>query len=153
MKLRLICVGKMSQAPLKALVEDYRDRLKRLCDLEIIEIKDADSSEPLHRLQKEAEKIRALAEPFSECLLLDEKGEMFSSIEFSRKIDTLENAATKRLTLIIGSSHGIDESLKTAIPKKMALSKFTLTHEWARALLLEQIYRAFCIKKNIPYHH
>jgi 23S rRNA (pseudouridine1915-N3)-methyltransferase len=153
MKIRLVCVGKLANAPLKALAEDYRKRLERLCDLEIVEIKDADEPDGARRLAREAERIRAAVEPLSECLLLDETGEAMGSREFSKYLDQLENKSAKRLTLIIGSSHGVADELKAALPRKLQLSKFTLTHEWARTLTLEQIYRAFCIKRNLPYHH
>lgn len=153
MKIRLVCVGKMANAPLKALAEDYRKRLDRLCDLEIVELKDADEKDGSQRLTREAERIRAAAEPLSECVLWDETGEAQGSREFSKFIDKLENNSWKRLTMIIGSSHGVADELKSAIPRKLQLSRFTLTHEWARALALEQIYRAFCIKRNLPYHH
>ncbi len=153
MKIRLVCVGKMSNAPLKALAAEYLKRMERLGDLEVIELKDADDRDGAQRLARESERIRAASEPLSECVLWDETGDALGSKEFSTFIDKLENKSAKRLTLIIGSSHGVSEALKTAIPRKIQLSKFTLTHEWARALALEQIYRAYCIKKNIPYHH
>ncbi len=153
MKIRLVCVGKMSKGPLQALAEDYRKRLERLCELDIVEVKDGDEKDGAKRLAREGERIRIAAEPLSECILWDEGGESLGSREFSQWIDKLENKSTKRLTLIIGSSHGIADALKAAIPRKLQLSGFTLTHEWARALALEQLYRAYCIKKKIPYHH
>lgn len=153
MKIRLVCVGKLAMAPLKALAEDYRGRLRRLCDLEIVELKDADAVDGAARLAKEADRIREAAKPLSECVLWDEAGEEMDSRSFSRFIERLEGSGAKRLTFIIGSSHGVDAALKGEIPRKLSLSRMTLTHEWARALALEQIYRAFCIKKNLPYHH
>ena len=153
MKIRLVCVGKMSKGPLKMLAEDYRKRLERFCELEVVEVKDGEEHDGAKRLAREAERIRSVAEPLSECILWDEVGEALGSREFSQLLDKLENKSTKRMTLIIGSSHGVAEELKAAIPRKLQLSGFTLTHEWARALSLEQLYRAYCIKKKIPYHH
>lgn len=153
MKIRLVCVGKLANANLKALAEDYRKRLERMCDMEIVEVKDADDKDGAARLAKEAERIRSAAAPLSECALWDESGEALDSPGFSKLIAKLENNSAKRFTLIIGSSHGVAEALKAEIPRKLQLSRFTFTHEWARALALEQIYRARCIQKNIPYHH
>lgn len=153
MKLRLVCVGKLANAAFKSLAADYLGRLERLCDLEVIELKDADAPDGAARLAKEAERIRAAAGSLSVCVLLDETGEEMDSRAFSKWLEKLEGQSAKRLTFIIGSSHGVDPALKREIPRKLALSRMTLTHEWARALALEQIYRAFCIKKNIPYHH
>jgi 23S rRNA (pseudouridine1915-N3)-methyltransferase len=153
MKLRLVCVGKLANVHLKALADDYRKRLERMCDLEIVEVKDSDDRDGAARLAKEAERIRAAAEPLSDCALWDEKGAGLDSRELSNLLVKLENNSAKRLTLIIGSSHGVADSLKAEIPRKLQLSKFTFTHEWARVLALEQLYRARCIQKNIPYHH
>jgi 23S rRNA (pseudouridine1915-N3)-methyltransferase len=135
------------------LAEDYGKRLDRMCDMEIIEVRDAKDRDGASRLVREAEHIRAAAAPLSECALWDERGEALDSPGFSRLIAGLEDNAAKRFTLIIGSSHGVDEGLKSEIPRKLQLSRFTFTHEWARVLVLEQIYRARCIQKNIPYHH
>ena len=89
MKIRLVCVGKLTSAPLKALAEDYRGRLKRLCDLEIIELKDADVPDGAARLAKEAERIRAAAQPLSECVLWDEVGEELDSRGFSKFMERI----------------------------------------------------------------
>jgi len=143
----------MANQSLKALAQDYHKRLERFCDLEIVELKDSDEKAGAQRLAREAERIKTTAESFSDCMLLDEKGKSLSSIELSKTIVALENGSVKKWTLIIGSSHGIHEDIKKAIPRKLQLSQMTLTHEWARALLLEQIYRAYTIKLNLPYHH
>lgn len=153
MKIRLVCVGKPASVPLKALAADYQERLRRLCDLEIVELKDAEAPDASRRLAREAERIRAAAGPLAECVLWDELGDELDSREFSRFLEKLEGASAKRVTFIIGSSHGVDPALKAEIPRRLALSRMTLTHEWARALVLEQIYRAQCIKRKIPYHH
>ena len=153
MKIRFVCVGKLGNAHLKALAEDYRKRLDRMFDMEIVEVKDSDDRDGAARLAKEAERIRIAAEPLSECALWDERGEAMDSPGFGKFIAKLENQSAKRLTLIIGSSHGVSDALKAQIPRKLQLSSFTLTHEWARVIALEQLYRARCIQKNIPYHH
>jgi 23S rRNA (pseudouridine1915-N3)-methyltransferase len=153
MKIRLVCVGKLANPHLKALADDYLKRLERLCDAEVVEVKDGGDRDGAARLLREAEGIRAASGSFSECALWDETGDAMDSREFSRYIAKLEDNASKRFTLIIGSSHGVADFLKLEIPRKLQLSSFTLTHEWARVLALEQLYRARCILKNIPYHH
>jgi 23S rRNA (pseudouridine1915-N3)-methyltransferase len=153
MKIRLVCVGKLANANLKALAEDYRKRLERMCDMEIVEVKDAEDRDGAARLAKEADRIREAAGSMSECALWDETGEALDSRGFSGLLVKLENNSAKRLTMIIGSSHGVADALKAEIPRKLQLSRFTFTHEWARVLALEQLYRARCIQKNIPYHH
>lgn len=153
MKIRLVCVGKMANAHLKALSADYLGRLERLCDVEVAEIKDADDKDGAARLAKEAMRLREAAGSLPECVLWDERGEDLDSAGFAKWLADREDRGAKRCTFLIGSSHGVEEGLKAAIPRKLRLSRFTLTHEWARALALEQIYRARCIQKNLPYHH
>ena len=153
MKIRLLCVGKMGNAHLKALAGDYLKRLERLCDLEIVEVKDAEDRDGASRLAKEAERLREAMGSPNECVLWDERGEALDSPGFSKLLAGMEDRSAKRCTFIIGSSHGLADDLKSEVSRKLQLSRFTFTHEWARVLALEQIYRARCIQKNIPYHH
>lgn len=153
MKVRLVCVGRIANAHLKALAADYLGRLERLCDAEIVEVKDGGEKEGAERLAKEAARLREAAGPLPECVLWDERGESLDSRGFARWLAEREDKGAKRCTFLIGSSHGVADDLKAAIPRKLRLSDFTLTHEWARALALEQLYRARCIQKNLPYHH
>jgi 23S rRNA (pseudouridine1915-N3)-methyltransferase len=146
-------VGKLGNAHMKALAADYLGRLERLCDVEVVEVKDADDKDGASRLAKEAVRLRDAAGSLNECVLWDERGEALDSPAFAKLLAGMEDRSAKRCTFLIGSSHGVADDLKAAIPRKLQLSKFTLTHEWARALALEQIYRARCIQKNIPYHH
>jgi 23S rRNA (pseudouridine1915-N3)-methyltransferase len=143
----------MANPNLKALAADYLERLERLCDVEISEVKDADDKDGAARLAKEAGRVGEAARPPYECGVWAERGEDTDSPGFAKWLAEREDRGMKRCTFLIGSSHGIAEDLKAAIPRKLRLSRFTLTHEWARALALEQIYRARCIQKNLPYHH
>ena len=155
MKIRLICVGKMKNAALRALAEDYAGRIPRFAPLEIVEVRDGKASDPIARLAEEAKAITAALEKgsgFQNAVLWDERGEALDTAGFSRFVDkALHKAAS--LEFVIGSSHGVDPDLKKKIPVHLKLSGFTMTHEWARALALEQVYRAFCVLKNFPYHH
>ncbi len=153
MKIRLLSIGKMQNAQLKALVEEYADRLNHFCDFENVILKDGQEHEAGKRLAQEAKLIQTKMDAPSDTVILDERGEDMDSLQFCKWISEKENRATKRLTFIIGSSHGLAPEMKALIPKKLRLSRFTLTHEMAKLLLMEQIYRAYCIQKNIPYHH
>ena len=156
MKIRLICIGKMKNAALQALVEDYAGRIGHFVNLEIVELRDGRAADAKVRLTEEAKAIRLAVETkgggFAGAVLWDEKGLALDTAGFS---EFLEKQALRGgvLTFIIGSSHGVDAALKKEIPKHLRLSAFTLTHEWARALTLEQIYRAFCLQRGFPYHH
>ena len=163
MKIRLICVGKMKNAPLQALVRDYTERIGHFASLEVVELRDGKAADAGVRLTDEAKAFRQALETkqsgktqsgsgFPGVVLWDEKGETLDTAQFA---DFLEREARRggTLTFLIGSSHGIDPGFKKEIPRHLRLSAFTLTHEWARALALEQIYRAFCLQKGFPYHH
>ena len=157
MKLRLLCVGKVKSAALHSLAEDYSARIRRFAPFEIIPIRDGRAPEGADRLREEGEAIRRALDPrdtgkFAGAVLWDEKGEEVDTRKFA---GFLERALARpdSLDFVIGSSHGVADSLKRRIPRHFRLSAFTLTHEWARALALEQIYRAFCVLKGLPYHH
>jgi 23S rRNA (pseudouridine1915-N3)-methyltransferase len=155
MKIRLICVGKMKNAPLRALAEDYAGRIERFAALEIVELKDGKAADAVSRLAEEAKAIEAAlmkGAGFRNAVLWDERGDAPDTLAFSRFVDKgLQKGAS--LDFVLGSSHGVDPGLKKKIPAHLRLSAMTLTHEWARALSLEQIYRAFCVLKGFPYHH
>ena len=159
MKIRLICVGKMKNAHLQALVKDYTERIGHFATLEVVELRDGKATDAAVRLTDEAKAFRQAIDPktksgsgFSGTVLWDEKGETLDTAQFA---NFLEREARRggTLTFVIGSSHGVDPGFKKEIPKHVRLSAFTLTHEWARALALEQVYRAFCLQKGFPYHH
>jgi 23S rRNA (pseudouridine1915-N3)-methyltransferase len=157
MKIRLLCIGKMKNAHLKALVEDYTERMGHFASLEVVELRDGRAPDAQARLTEEARVLRQALESkgsggFAGAVLWDEKGETLDTAKFSEFLErTARRGST--LTFVIGSSHGVDQALKREIPKHLRLSALTLTHEWARALALEQIYRAFCLLRGLPYHH
>lgn len=155
MKIRLICIGKMKNASLKALAEDYAGRIERFAAIEVVELKDGKASDAVSRLAEEAKAIEAaLAKGagFRNAVLWDERGDAPDTLAFARFLDKgLQKGAS--LDFVMGSSHGVDLELKKKIPAHLRLSAMTLTHEWARALSLEQVYRAFCVLKGFPYHH
>ena len=143
----------MKSAPLRALAEDYTERIARFAPIEIVEVRDGRAADASARLKEESESLRAAlgakgAQRFPQAILWDERGEAPDTKKFSIVI---EKSST--LDFVIGSSHGIAPDLKEAIPRHLRLSSFTMTHEWARALALEQIYRAFCLLRGFPYHH
>jgi 23S rRNA (pseudouridine1915-N3)-methyltransferase len=156
----------MKNTSLRALVTDFGDRVSHFAPLEIVELRDGKAADPVARLAEEAKSIAALLGGGKSgsgskqsggkfppnTVLLDEKGETLDTAAFSR---FLERSAHKGpvLDIVLGSSHGIDPDLKKMIPTHLRLSAMTLTHEWARALLLEQVYRAYCLQKGFPYHH
>ena len=147
----------MKNAALRALAEDYGERIQRFCPLEMVEIKDGRATDSARRLREEGMALREIlskkkgkGNPMA--VIWDERGKPLNTQALATFLDQ-EISRGHGVDLILGSSHGLEAALKEEIPRHFQLSSFTLTHEWARALTLEQIYRAFCLLRGFPYHH
>lgn len=137
-KIRILAVGKTKESWLDEALSEYLKRLKSQVQFEFIFVKD----------DKE---LLSFVENSTHAICLDEKGALKSSSEFSKFLLTKLQEGGSRLTLIIGGAEGLPPILKENCPL-ISLSPMTLTHQMVRLLLIEQIYRAFEIAKNSPYH-
>ena len=86
-------------------------------------------------------------------ILLDEKGKAFNSVSFSKEIENHMISGKKRVLFIIGGAYGFSEELYQKFPQRMALSQMTFSHQMVRLFFCEQLYRAFTILNNHPYHN
>ena len=102
---------------------------------------------------KEGELILKKLAPTDVLILLDEKGKEFRSIAFSEFLQKKMNAGIKQLVLVIGGPYGFSDAVYKKSQGKISLSKMTFSHQMIRLFVVEQIYRAFTILKNEPYHH
>jgi len=158
MRITLICVGKLKEKYLVQGVEEYSKRLSRYCTLEIIELADEktpdNASEALEDIikRKEGERILKALKEDSYCIALAIEGSMLSSEELSNKINTLGINGTSHISIIIGGSLGLSEEVLKRADYKLSFSKMTFPHQLMRMILLEQIYRAYRIISNQPYH-
>jgi len=158
MRITLICVGKLKEKYLVQGVEEYSKRLSRYCTLEIIELADEktpdNASEALEDIikRKEGERILKALKEDSYCIALAIEGSMLSSEELSNKINTLGTNGTSHISIIIGGSLGLSEEVLKRADYKLSFSKMTFPHQLMRMILLEQIYRAYRIISNQPYH-
>lgn len=141
----LFVVGRLKNKALVQLCDDFSQRLRRQGSLEIIEFKDGD-------LTSESERLRTAlkAKRDHEVFVLAEEGQTFSSSQFAEK---LQLSRGKPLLFIIGGAYGMDSALKQMANQLFALSPMTFTHEMARFILLEQLYRAVSIVQGGKYHH
>lgn len=143
--IKIICLGKIKEEYLKKLISDYQKRISRYHRIEIIELNDYND------LKKEANDILNHISNQEYVIALDIAGNTLSSIELAQKIDkTFLNHST--ITFIIGSSYGLDESIKKRANYRLSFSKLTFPHGLFRGMLLEQIYRSFKILNNETYH-
>lgn len=155
MNIKIIALGKIKEKFLKEGVDEFLKRLTPYSSVEIfeiapIEIKDENLTEKV--LDEEADKILALVKPSAFVVTLEISGKMFSSEEFSAKIEGLINDGVSELIFVIGSSCGLSKKVSARADLQMSMSKMTFLHQFARLILIEQIYRAFKIMKNEKYH-
>ena len=144
MQWRIITVGKPALPWAKAGLEDYLGRLKRAARVEHVIVKDGP------RDQAENQLLQASEDGLR--IVLDEKGKARRSLELARWIQEHDVRGTKRACLIIGGADGHSEKVRKAADECWTLSSFTLQHEIALVVLMEQIYRAYSIMKGEPYH-
>ena len=153
MKLRFVWVGKTKRGPIKELTEVYLARVARFARVEVIELRDREDagSDARKIIEKEGEDIlsRTAGDPF--VVVLDEKGSGLSSHELARFIEKHRVGPTRQMTFVIGGHAGLSEEVKRRADFTLALSRMTLTHDFARAVLAEQVYRAFTIIQDLPY--
>jgi 23S rRNA (pseudouridine1915-N3)-methyltransferase len=155
MHIKFIWIGKTKNEPIRTLVADYLDRLRHLCPSEVAEIQDLGKRRGLkggNLLVAEASEIRKSLPEKSLGVVLDERGKQFSSEEFAGWFDAERNRGTRDIVFIIGGPDGLSPDIAEGARLKMSLGRMTWTHEMCRVLLLEQVYRAFCILHKIPYH-
>lgn len=155
MKIKIIALGKIKEKFLKEGIDEFLKRLTPYAAVEIteltpIEIKDEHLTEKV--LEEEAEKILSHIKPQSYVITMEIKGRQLSSEEFAGKIQELTYEGLSEIVFVIGSSCGIGKSVSDRANFKMSMSKMTFLHQFARLILVEQIYRAFKIIKGETYH-
>ena len=156
MKIKLLAIGKTDDKNLQLLIQKYEKRLKHYIkfDLEIIpDIKNVKNLSESAQKEKEGALILTKLGATDQLMLLDDKGESYSSVGFSKFMQKKMNAGVKQLVLVIGGPYGFSEAVYKKAQGKISLSKMTFSHQMIRLLVVEQVYRAFTILKNEPYHH
>lgn len=146
MKIGLIWVGKTKDLFIREGVEKYLKLLARYADMKVTEIRPEKGGDAEKVVEKESERIARLGVPY---VLLDEKGKGLTSLEFAQFIQSRKPA----LNFVIGGAFGVSEKIRRDAADSISLSKMTFTHEMARLVLAEQIFRAFTIMNKRGYHH
>ncbi len=154
--IKLLAVGKTDNDSLQRLVSEYENRLKHYIrfEMEIIpDIKNVKNLSESQQKEKEGNLILKKINNTDVMILLDEKGKQFTSLEFSNYLQKKMNSGIKQMVLVIGGPYGFSDEVYTKAQGKISLSKMTFSHQMVRLFMVEQIYRAFTILKNEPYHH
>ncbi len=153
MNVRLIAVGRIREPYVARACEDFRRRLRAYFPYEEIEVKAADGGDPGAAMRGEGARVLKFVRPDDRLWLLERTGEQFSSDELSRRVQDVAHAGAGRLTLAVAGTYGASDELLARADVRWSLSRLTFLHEWARMLVLEQLYRAAKIARNEPYHH
>lgn len=156
MNIELIVVGKTDMKEVEALVTMYTKRLNHYVKFAITTLADVRNTKNLSATEQkrmEGEAILRLVTDSDHLMLLDEHGLELRSIEFADLLQKRMSAGTKRLVFVIGGPYGFSDAVYQRANSKLSLSKMTFSHQIVRAIFTEQLYRAFTILKNEPYHH
>ncbi len=132
----------------------YEKRLGRFRNLEVTEVKDAESqAEPERRREIESARLLAALAPQDRLIVLDERGKDLTSPGLAESLEKWDAQGQGHTAFLLGGPYGLSQALRDRADFLWRLSALTLPHELARVLLLEQLYRAECIRCRVPYHH
>ncbi len=155
MNIKVVALGKIKEKYMKSAIDEFLKRIRPYCSMQIVEIQEEPVySENLAARSREieAKKIREKIGADAFVVALDIDGAELSSEEFAKKIDILASSGLNSVVFVIGSSTGLDEEFKKSVDFRLSMSRMTFTHQFARLMLLKQLYRAFKILNNETYH-
>lgn len=156
MTIKLLAIGKTDNTQLQSLIDEYRKRLGHYIKFDFEIIPDLKNSKHLsedQQKQKEGELILGKLSSSDVLVLLDENGKQMDSVGFSEYLQKHMNSGIKQLVFVIGGPYGFSAEIYNMATGKLSLSKMTFSHQMVRVFMIEQLYRAFTILKNEPYHH
>lgn len=158
MNISIITVGKLKEKYLKLGIEEYTKRLSAYAKIDIVELADEKAPENLSETdmlivkQKEGERILAKISPDTHVIALAIEGSMKTSEQLAENLDRLATYGKSKIAFVIGGSLGLSEDVMKRANETLSFSKMTFPHQLMRLILVEQIYRAFRINRNEPYH-
>jgi 23S rRNA (pseudouridine1915-N3)-methyltransferase len=156
MKITIILIGKTDDNYIETGFKQFLERLRHYITVDIIiipAIKDASNLSPKQVKDREATLIQKNIPAGSTIVLLDEKGSELNSVGFADRIQKWMNSGIKNLCFVTGGAYGLSDDIKNVATYRLALSKMTFTHQMVRLIFAEQLYRAFTIIRNEPYHN
>lgn len=156
MRITLLTVGKTNDLSFKNAISEYQKRLKFYISFDIEEIPALKNTKNLtedNQKKKEGELILKSIQTDDEVVLLDDKGNEFTSKQFASYIEKKSASGLKRLVFVVGGPYGFSEEVYQRANDKVSLSRMTFSHQMVRLVFTEQLYRAMTIIKGEPYHH
>ena len=152
MRLHFVWIGKTKDRRCAALIDDYLARVGHFAPCDVTEIRDQKTGDEKRVIESEGTKITAALERDDFVMLLDESGTEMSSKELAATIDQCRSGGIKRLGIVVGGFAGLSDVVRARANVRVSLSRMTMTHELARVVFLEQVYRAFTLIAGLPYH-
>ena len=156
MKLRLVCIGKLTESWQRSAAEEYAGRLQHYFPFELVELKEEKcgrKADLAGLLRREGERLLEKV-PEQACLIiLDERGRQLGSEQLAERLSDEMLHGGRDWCLVIGGPYGLDPAVRQRADLILSISKMTFTHQMARIFLLEQLYRSCTIIKNEPYHN
>ena len=149
--IKIICVGKIKEKFYREAVLEFQKRLSKYTKLEIIELNDITTNQIEENKKREAINIQKYINERDYIITLEIEGHQLSSEELAQKIDSIYQT-NSTITIIIGGSYGLDDSIKKQSNYSLSFSKLTFPHQLFRIILLEQIYRSYKILHHESYH-
>ena len=154
MNIKLIYISKNKSNNIELLVEYYEKKINHFISYSSLGLKNKNQKTEKKLIQKsESDLILKNIKTNDLVILLDEKGKEFSTMDFSKFISDKMMNRYKNVVFIIGGAYGFSTEFKERFKLKIALSKFTFSHDLARLFFIEQLYRSLTIINNIPYHN
>jgi 23S rRNA (pseudouridine1915-N3)-methyltransferase len=153
MKLCFLWVGKTRSAPIRTLLDDYLGRVSKFAPVTVTVAREGASSkgDPKRCIEIEGEHLLARIRSDDLVVVLDSGGRQMTSGDLANFIESKMQSGVKQITFVVGGHAGVHSSVKGRADLELSLGPMTLTHEMARVLLAEQVYRAFTIIRNLPY--
>ncbi|AYA78319.1 23S rRNA (pseudouridine(1915)-N(3))-methyltransferase RlmH [Bacillus sp. Y1] len=158
MNISLLTIGKLKEKYLKQGIDEYLKRLTAYAKVEVVELPDEKAPEQLSEIEmeqvknKEGERLLAKISPDTYVIALAIEGKQRSSEELAEMIDKLATYGKSKIAFVIGGSLGLSKDVLNRADEKLSFSKMTFPHQLMRLILLEQVYRAYRINRNEPYH-
>jgi len=150
MRIRFIWPGKTKDEHLRALVAEYLKRLTRFVRCEVIETREGGGKDRAG-VEKESQRILEAIPAGTVMVLLDLKGREWNSPELANEVRRWENDSIKEVAIVIGGPEGVSSEVAARAQRRWRLSRLTLTHEMARVVAVEQLYRAYTINRGLRY--